>query len=55
MEEAARVAGDSQFGVFCRVTVPVLAPTIVVTAIMGIIRSLESFEIELVLGRPPAH
>ncbi|MCF1449894.1 iron ABC transporter permease [Agrobacterium vitis] len=52
MEEAARVAGDSQFGVFCRVTVPVLAPTIVVTAIMGIIRSLESFEIELVLGGP---
>lgn len=52
LEEAARVSGDSHFGVFCRITLPVLAPTIAVTAIMGIIRALESFEIELVLGGP---
>lgn len=52
LEEAARASGDSHFGVFCRITLPILAPTIAITAIMGIIRGLESFEIELVLGGP---
>lgn len=51
-EEAARVAGDSRLGALCKVTMPLLKPVLIVTAIMGVIRALESFEIELVLGAP---
>ncbi len=51
-EEAARVAGDSRLGALCKVTLPLLKPVLIVTAIMGVIRALESFEIELVLGAP---
>lgn len=51
-EEAARVAGDSRLGALCKVTLPLLKPALIVTAIMGVIRALESFEIELVLGAP---
>lgn len=51
-EEAALIAGDSRFKALCMVTLPLLKPALIVTAIMGVIRSLESFEIELVLGAP---
>lgn len=51
-EEAALMAGDSRFKALCKVTLPLLKPALIVTAIMGVIRSLESFEIELVLGAP---
>lgn len=49
-EEAARTAGDSRLKTALRITIPIIAPAIAVTALMGIIRSLESFEIELFLG-----
>jgi iron(III) transport system permease protein len=51
-EEAALVAGDNRFKALCKVTLPLLKPALIVTAIMGVIRALESFEIELVLGAP---
>lgn len=51
-EEAALIAGDSRFKALCTVTLPLLKPALIVTAIMGVIRALESFEIELVLGAP---
>lgn len=51
-EEAALVAGDSRFKTLCMITLPLLKPALIVTAIMGVIRALESFEIELVLGAP---
>lgn len=51
-EEAALVAGDSRFKALCMVTLPLLKPALIVAAIMGVIRGLESFEIELVLGAP---
>ncbi|MFF7709037.1 ABC transporter permease subunit [Pseudomonas sp. NPDC007930] len=51
-EEAARVAGDSRLKTLCLITLPLLKPALIVTAIMGVIRALESFEIELVLGAP---
>ncbi|HZR03404.1 MAG TPA: iron ABC transporter permease [Burkholderiales bacterium] len=52
LEEAARMAGDSPLKTLVRIVVPILAPAILVTSIMGVIRALESFEIELVLGLP---
>lgn len=52
LEEAARVSGSSNSGTLLRVTVPILAPAILATTALGFIRSLESFEIEAVLGIP---
>ncbi|MGH7035280.1 MAG: ABC transporter permease [Stellaceae bacterium] len=51
--EMARVAGSSTLATLTRVVLPVLAPTILVVVLLGTIRSLEAFEIELILG-PPA-
>jgi iron(III) transport system permease protein len=52
LEEAALVAGDSVPSMLRRIVVPVLAPTLLVTLVLGVVKSLESFEIELVLGTP---
>src|SRR6266542_2995103 len=52
LEEAARISGSNNLGVLFRITVPILAPALLVSTALGFIRSLESFEIELVLGIP---
>lgn len=52
LEEAGRVSGSSGSGILLRITVPILAPAILATTALGFIRSLESFEIEVVLGLP---
>lgn len=52
LEEASRASGASAFGTLARVLVPLLAPTILVVLILGLIRSMEAFEIELILGYP---
>ncbi|HZD41182.1 MAG TPA: iron ABC transporter permease [Terriglobales bacterium] len=52
LEEAAVACGSSRSGVLMRVTIPVLAPAVLASTALGLIKSLESFEIELVLGIP---
>jgi iron(III) transport system permease protein len=52
LEEAARVSGASQLTTFSRITVPVLLPAMLAVLILSFVRSLESFETELLLGRP---
>jgi len=52
LEESSRIAGASALGTFFRVVIPVMMPAILVTTILGLIRALEAFEIELVLGVP---
>ena len=52
LEEAALTAGSSRMGVLLGITVPILTPAILASTALGFIRSLESFEIELVLGIP---
>jgi iron(III) transport system permease protein len=52
LEEAARLSGASTLGTLFRVVVPLVAPTIGVVTVLGMIRSLEAFEIEMVLGLP---
>lgn len=52
MEEAGLVCGSSRAGVLMRVTIPALAPAVLASTALGFIRSLESFEIEMVLGIP---
>jgi iron(III) transport system permease protein len=52
LEEASRISGASGWHTFFHIVVPVMMPAILVTTILGIIRSLEAFEIELLLGTP---
>ena len=51
-EEASKISGASGSRTFFRIVIPVMMPAIRVTTILGIIRSLEAFEIELLLGTP---
>jgi iron(III) transport system permease protein len=52
LEEAGMVCGSNRAGVLMRVTIPVLAPAVLASTALGFIRSLESLEIEMVLGIP---
>ena len=52
LEEAGLVCGSNRAGVLMRVTIPALAPAILASTALGFIRSLESLEIEMVLGIP---
>lgn len=52
LEEAARTSGSNNLGTLLRITLPILAPAILASTALGFIKSLESFEIELVLGVP---
>ncbi len=52
LEESSRVAGAGPVKTLLRIIVPVMMPVLLVTTILGLIRSLEAFEIELVLGVP---
>jgi iron(III) transport system permease protein len=51
-EEAARVCGAGTFKAFKTVLIPVLAPAILTVLLAGLIRSLEAFQIEQLLGTP---
>src|SRR5258705_1216704 len=52
LEEASKISGASGWRTFFRIVIPVMMPAILVTTILGIIRSMEAFEIELLLGTP---
>ncbi len=52
LEDAARASGSNNLGVLMRITLPILAPAILASTALGFIRSLESLEIEMVLGIP---
>jgi iron(III) transport system permease protein len=52
LEEAARMSGASAMGTLFRVVVPASTPMVCVASLMSLIRSFESFEVELVLGTP---
>ncbi len=52
LEEAARVCGAGTWRTFRHVLIPVLGPALFTVWIAGMIRGLESFQVELLLGRP---
>lgn len=52
LEEASHISGASGKRTFFHIFVPVMMPAILVSTILGVIRSLEAFEIELLLGTP---
>jgi iron(III) transport system permease protein len=52
LEESSRSCGVTALGTLRRVVVPLMAPAIIVATILGLIRSLDAFEVELLLGVP---
>jgi iron(III) transport system permease protein len=52
LEEAALVAGSSDWQVFRNVTFPMATPSVVAVLILTFIRSLEAFEIPALIGIP---
>jgi iron(III) transport system permease protein len=52
LEEASRSCGVGTLATLRRVVVPIMAPAILVATVLGLIRSLDAFEIELLLGTP---
>ena len=52
IEDAARMCGASRLQTFRRIIIPILTPAISMVLVMSIVRGLETFEIELVLGAP---
>ena len=52
LEESAQVSGSSKLGTLARVTVPVMAPAVLVVLLLSTIRAFETFEIEMILGPP---
>jgi iron(III) transport system permease protein len=52
LEESSRISGASGWHTFFHIIIPVMMPAVLVTTILGMIRSLEAFEIELLLGTP---
>ena len=52
VEEAARTCGASNWHTLRRITAPILMPAVLTAVLAGLIRSLEAFEIEQLLGTP---
>jgi iron(III) transport system permease protein len=52
LEDSARMCGASALATLRRITVPLLIPAILPATAIMLIRSLEAFEIELLLGTP---
>ncbi len=52
IEEAARMCGAGILRALAGIVLPVLAPSLVIAFLMSLMRSLESFKIELFLGLP---
>ena len=52
LEDSARMSGASNITTLIRITFPLLMPAIIGSTMLGFIKSLESFEVELLLGMP---
>src|SRR5919201_1444384 len=50
LEESSRSCGVSTLGTLRRIVIPLMAPAILVATILGLIRSVDAYEIELLLG-----
>ena len=52
IEEASYVCGAGRLRTLVRIVLPIMVPAIFVVFLMSVIRGLEAFEVELVLGMP---
>jgi iron(III) transport system permease protein len=51
-EQAARVCGATARQTIFRITLPLLAPAVLLVTVISLVLSFESFEVELLLGQP---
>jgi iron(III) transport system permease protein len=51
-EQAARVCGATARQTIFRITLPLLAPAVLLITVISLVLSFESFEVELLLGQP---
>jgi iron(III) transport system permease protein len=51
-EQAARVCGATPWQTITRITLPLLAPAILLITVISLVLSFEAFEVELLLGQP---
>lgn len=52
LEEAARMCGATRLRAISRISIPLMLPAILAALMLSFIRSLQAFEVELVLGAP---
>ena len=52
LEESSRMSGASAWKTILRVNVPLLMPALLASGILSFVRSMESFEMEQILGTP---
>ena len=52
LEEASRVAGAGRLATLVRIVVPAMLPALIAILLLAMIRAMQSFEIEMVLGPP---
>jgi iron(III) transport system permease protein len=52
LEEASHICGASRFTTLIRILIPATLPALMVILLLAMIRAMQSFEIELVLGPP---
>ena len=52
LEESAWMSGYSKNSTIRKITIPILLPAIMVSVLLGFIKALESYEIELLIGVP---
>jgi iron(III) transport system permease protein len=52
LEEAARMCGAGSWQTFRRVLIPLLSPALFTVFLASLIRGLEAFQVELLLGKP---
>ncbi|MDB5551437.1 MAG: ABC-type Fe3+ transport system permease component [Rhizobium sp.] len=52
LEEAARASGASLIGTLTRIVIPIMAPVLIVVFLISMVRSMQAFEVELILGAP---
>ncbi len=52
LEEASRVSGAGRVSTLARIVVPAMLPALIAILLMAMIRAMQSFEIEMVLGPP---
>ncbi|MFQ5683531.1 MAG: ABC transporter permease [Candidatus Binatia bacterium] len=52
LEESSRISGATALRTLVRIVTPIMLPAVLITMILGLVRSLEAFEIELLLGTP---
>lgn len=52
LEESASVAGSGNFQIACRITLPIIRPTLLAAGILNFVRAIESFDTPAVIALP---